>query len=324
MTTSITRLGPNSVVLSYSPNSTITEFLSALDTAMTAQGWEVHDAAAITTSGTVTARVYRAPIADGTVAYKYLLADPGSSAGYLYLKVFEGWNATTHTGTNQAYVVNAGAAQQVSLSNGGSMYIFATPRYAFFLSKLNTGVFGSTAGSSFSGVVELSRDNADEVPGTYPIFGFVTGYSLAGGYATVSSMQSMMLPRTIQNKTGSLAADYQCVGTVFGRPVLNNAQSAITLGSLISAGAHPLSPNNTPVYNLYSIDMNGANPGVAGAHVRGRLYGIKLMGRNVGAMMDQLSIKVDAQGFFDPSAVDTTPHVLITESTSGLRYALPL
>ena len=324
MTTSITRLGPNSVVLSYSPNSSIPEFLSALDTAMTAQGWEVYDAAAVTTSGTVTAHCYRAPIADGTVAYKYLVADPGQTAGYLYLKVYEGWNATTHTGTNQTYIANAGMVPQLSLASGGALYIFASPRYAYFLSKLSTGAFGTTAGNSFAGITEISRDNADEVPGTYPIFGYVTGYSIAGGYATNSVMLSLYLPRTVSGQTGYNAGCYQCLGTVFGRSVLNYSNPVVTLGSLMPSAANPLSPSNTAVYNLYAIDQVGNTPGQAGSHVRGRLYGLKIMGRNVGSMMDQLSIKVDSQGFFDPSAVDATPHVLITETNYGVRYALPL
>lgn len=316
MSTNIARMGPNSLAIGYSANTTIAEFLAAMTSALTAQGWELYDDAA--PGGYV--KVYRAPIADGTMAYKYLAIDLGSTANQMYATVYESWNAITHMGTNPAYYsTNSTNSQRVSFSTGGTMYVFATPRYALFFAKTSTGLFGNANSSSFCGIVEISRDNADEIPGQTPIFGWVEGAQLLGTQVGSSNCGCFSPVRTKSGATAATAWSQQSIGTVMGCSV----KPSTALGNLLPAGADNFNPNNINAFNLYSIDQT-ANVGSKTLHLRGRLYGLKALSTQAGSTLDRLDLKVDSDMFFDPKSIDSIPHVVLTTSTFTGRFAIPL
>lgn len=322
MSTSNTRLGPNSLIVSYSAGTSNAEFLSAMDSAMAAQGWELYDAAAI---GGTNAHCYRAAVADGTVAYKYLVLDV-NSAGYMLSRVYESWNATTHIGNNLSHQSDfATYGQQTSFSTGGLMYVFATPRYALFFSKLSNLTFGSVSFGSFSGCIEISRDNVEEIPGQTPIFGWVNGGLIIGGLANTSSYtHCMALPRSRAGLNLAAGSTFQSIGTIFGRSLCDNSNGATyPLWRQIPVASNPISSNNNFVFTPYSIDQAGGTVNSL-MHVRGRLYGIKILARNLGSPLDVTQIKTDGVGFFDPSSVSATPHVIIAENSFNCRFALPL
>jgi hypothetical protein len=320
MTTNISRLGPNSLAISYTPSSSVSELLTAFDTALAAQGWELFDAAA----GTNT-HCYRAPIADGTMAYKYFVLDL-SAAPYITCKVYESWNAAAHTGANPALGSEASAnSQRYSLTTGGTVFVFATARYALFLSRLADGTYGSPTGSTFCGIVEFSRDNPNEVPGASPIFAWIHGSYMLGAGHTASTLRYLSMPKTRTNQTGQAAIDYQAISTIYGRPTIDNSTNYFTqLYKMIPNQGNVFDTNNTLVITPCAFDQIGAALPQTGAHLRGRLYGIKFLSKGIGAAMDRLDIKVDTNLFYDPNAVEAAPHIVLSEMSYGGRFAVPL
>ena len=93
-------LGPNSVQLTYGAIETLTDVLNAFQSALPSLGWSVHDASAGT--GAIT---FKALNADG-VSYKFVRVVVDS--GFIWLELYESWDALTHVGVNVAY--NSGKA----------------------------------------------------------------------------------------------------------------------------------------------------------------------------------------------------------------------
>lgn len=318
MTITTSRLGPNSVAVGYSAGTTLVEFFVAMDAALAAQGWSLWDPAA----NGIYARCYRAPIADGTAAYKYMVLGC-STTNYMTTAVYESWNAVTHVGVNLAYQSDhISLGQQTSFATGGVMYLFASARYALFFSKLSTLVYGSPSYNTFSGCVEISRDTESEVPGQTPIFGWISGTYAAGLNCGPSQLYGLSLPRTKSGGIGSMGAIYQSLGTVLGRSVCVGSTAA-ALAHMVPATSSPFSPTNTNVYTLYSIDQ-ASNSMNVGAHLRGRIYGLKMLNRAQGSAMDMIEVKTDSLGFYDPQSLTLTPHVVLQETWMACRFAIPL
>ena len=151
-----------------------------------AAGWALHDAAAGTN-----ARCIKAPFADDANAFKYAVIDTNTN-GSIYMKVYEGWNATTHTGTNLCSN-NVQFFQQFDTVNGGTIHVFATARYLCLASKLTTGAFGSGTYNGASGCFERTRFCPFDTPARgFPPFVYLDfGYSsyAANGVSTPRKME---------------------------------------------------------------------------------------------------------------------------------------
>jgi hypothetical protein len=149
------------------PASSITSVIPA--------GWELHDASAGTNAICV-----KAPLADDITKYKYVVLDTNTS-GYIYTKVYETWNASTHTGTNLCYTSDVNTySQKVSLTAGGRIYIAASVRALNVLGEYGTTYGSSSSGYAWSGCCERSRIGPwDTVAKGFPPFFFNAG--LAGG-----------------------------------------------------------------------------------------------------------------------------------------------
>jgi len=134
--------------LSASCNKTLTTITASARVA----GWTLHDASAGTN-----AQCLKAAIADNASQYKYMVIDT-NTAGYILTKLYENWNATTHTGTNLA----SGSAtttvnQSLFVSKGGRLEISASARHALFYNIGNLTGFGNETAFSPSGIVERTR-----------------------------------------------------------------------------------------------------------------------------------------------------------------------
>ena len=128
---------------------TASNVLSAVETFITAHGWSVHDASAGTN-----AKAYSAPNKDGST-YKYVVLDV-NTAGYIIMKLYESWNATTHAGTNLATNSDSTSyCQQLDVTNGSTLYVGAHARWLWLLSN-KSGTLGSSTGNSPTFIVELS------------------------------------------------------------------------------------------------------------------------------------------------------------------------
>ncbi|HIJ84109.1 MAG TPA: hypothetical protein HPQ00_07875 [Magnetococcales bacterium] len=131
-----------------------------------AAGWSLHDAAAGTN-----AQCLKAPLADDVGTFKYMVVDTNTT-GYIYGKIYETWNATTHAGTNLAYYSDSSNYCQRISTSSYPLYLFASARFVLMFSY--TGTYGSSVGNSPSGVFERNRAMAWDTVGTgYPPYAFL-------------------------------------------------------------------------------------------------------------------------------------------------------
>ena len=310
MSTKTTAIGPNSVAINYSINSNVTEVLDAIEAFITTKGWDLFDAAA----GTNT-RMYRALNADQTT-YKYMSVDIGNSS-YLVNEVYEDWDATAHSGTNMAYTSNVTSeSQRLSLQYSGYVYVFATARWCIFQTRLNDGFIGSSSGQAWSGCLEIARDNPDETPGDFPIFGWSNGYRFVGYQASGSYPECFSLPRTIGNETGQTGQYPSTVSTLAGA----TWDSSARLYDMLPQISNPLSDTDD-IFVLTPFAVNSNRRSSQDFNIRGRFYGIKLLSRNLGSLLDKITIKCDTEVFYSPNGTDTEHHILT--ASGNTRFAIP-
>lgn len=318
MTTTATALGANSVAINYSVNSTKAEVLQAISDFLTTHGWAVHDAAAGTN-----AVAFKADNADG-VSRKFMVVDTNTD-NFLLTKVYEDWNATTHVGTNLAYQSDATAkAQQLSLSNSGYVYVFATARYALFLTKKNDGALGDSVHNSFSGICEISKDNPDEVAGQFPIYAFVNGGHMMG-HNNVNPNYPMCfaLPRTKAGKVAADACSPMSVSCLAGITVVSNSDSSYKLSTMLPSQPNPWSvDSHNFVFTPFAVETNRNVSGGTPFNIRGRFYGLKILSNQLGSVFDLATIKVDGESFYSPVGTDQDHHVLSTNQNN--RFAIPV
>lgn len=328
MPTTITKLGNNAQAISYTAGATRTELLSALNTVLTQQGWTLFDANVVVNGGEAVAQCFRAPMADAAGGFKYMVLHltPDAAPTSMMVKVYETWNAATHAGTNVCYQSDTTTyAQRLSLSQGGLIYVFATARYAAFYARTALAAYGEINYSSFTGCFEIARDNADEVPGAYPLFGWGTGSCMIGQMAaTTPAYHCFALPRTRGGATGVNASLYQSISTLIGRTaVYNNALLALYMQ--LPTAVNPISTNgNNFAFTPYSVEV-AAGTNAAPANIRGRIYGPKLLARNVGVIGDTINLKVDSDLMMDNGQNSPiVPHMIVGENYSSCRFAFPL
>ncbi|MBF0415930.1 MAG: hypothetical protein HQL77_13840 [Magnetococcales bacterium] len=135
-----------------------------------AAGWTLHDASAGTN-----AKCVKAALADDAATFKYLVVDTNTT-GYIFFKIYETWNASTHTGTNLTYGSDlAQYAQRISTSSF-QLYLSASARHAIGFSDIGAGTSnkGCSTGNRFTGVMERTRQMAwDTVAAGYPPYAFI-------------------------------------------------------------------------------------------------------------------------------------------------------
>jgi len=231
-------LGPNSAYVVYTGGETNANIAAAVYTWLQNHGWELHDDAASASS-----KVFKALCIDATT-YKYMMI--GYDSNGIYMRVFEGWNASTHAGTNETWYSGQAAVrtQRTELAGGGYVYVFATQHYCVLYSKTNSGLWGDSGLQSWSGCFEISEDGRDTR--NLPVFGWTNGYSMMGGNSSArgwgaasgpnyaytsgtfneaisnwfnnsSSLYSCFsLPKTTLGSTGSNADKFVTVGCALG------------------------------------------------------------------------------------------------------------
>jgi hypothetical protein len=200
-----TALGPNSVRLDYPPSESLANLITAVENFLTSHGWSLWDADA-----GVNARAYRALNKDG-LSYKYVVLD-WNTAGYLFIKTYESWDETSHTGSNLCYLSdNTAYAQRINLTSGGSLCVFAQSSYLIIQSN-NSGTIGSSTGNAWTGCIEVSRDNPNDTPDAgYPCYVWANAWRmLCQGQYLIS------FPRLKNEYVGSNASRYNFVSTEMG------------------------------------------------------------------------------------------------------------
>ncbi len=201
--------------LSADCDQTNTEIISTV-----AAGWTVHDAAAGTD-----AQVIKAPLADDATTFKYINLNAGSS-GYLKTEVWETWDEVAHSGTNMAYDSNSTSySPRLDLTDGGTLYLFASARFAAFTSQTAAG-YGPSSYGGVTGCFEHTRGLPfDTVANGWPPYCWGT-FGRADSSGNYFGYKPRMQDKEENQKTGSLA-DVQL--NTIGHPTQwNAALSGIT------------------------------------------------------------------------------------------------
>ena len=153
----------------------------------TAPGWTVHDASAGTNK-----QVLKAPVADDGAFYKYVMIDY-NTAGYLQIHLYEDWNSTSHTGTNQATAIATTGQQRITVGTGATLAIYASARCIMMQSITAAGIGDSNA-NAWTGVFERSRLAPWDTTGNaYPPSLLTRG--MAFGFPNASSHVGASCPR---------------------------------------------------------------------------------------------------------------------------------
>jgi hypothetical protein len=297
-------MGSNSCLITIPSSAALADLTDTVEAWLSAHGWGVYDASAGTN-----ARAYRAVCLD-TVRYKYVVLDY-NTAGKIILKVYESWNSSTHAGTNLGYNSDSASyCQQIDLTAGSLLYLFAHARWLAIESNL-AGAIGSATGGQFTGCFEVTCDNPEDTPvAGYPCWVWVCFGITSGG--------SISFCRLRNGNTGSFAAS----------PV-----SFISNGIFggVYAGGQVI-PNLT-IYISTSNDWNGlpfAFNFIVGAcgtapmisEIRGRLFGLSSLSRN-GAFMDSVTLLKDSNYILSASGALVNHWVIGKFGSSDLRCAIP-
>jgi len=306
MTITANSLGQNSSALSYTAGTTEPELSNAVKTAFSSMGWEIFDEISETRT------ILRALTKDGN-SYKF--ADIDIRSNYVYLAAWEDWDAALSQGTNQTYYGTTSTyMQRYNLTNGGDLFLFGSARHMIILSRIAGDNWGNVDDSSFTAVLEVARDNPEEIAGEFPLFVWTTGKHFIGGHAISGNRaRCAILPRDSAGYTDSYAWDYLGIATVVGSTHDNAAQ----LYNVLPSGSNPMSPTGaTQVYTPYLVDRRTK-------FVRGRVYGLKILPLQIGSVMDKINVRVNNELFYDANGSFTLYHHVLSTNTANGRFAIP-
>jgi len=314
MAVTATVLGPNSKALVFA-NTTGAEILQAISDTLTAAGWTVWDQVSTTNV------VFRSKCYDN-VNYKYAQV-LYSASNAMYLNVFENWNTTSHSGTNQVYLDGSGTLYQLSISlTSMTINVFCSARYLYL--QLNNAF---TTRNDGAGLFEFTRDNPADTPALgVPNFFMTTGMHLRADVLDSNTQYFSTVGGVPRNRAGlvgkpaamgnALISPNGIVGSIGGSNYSGTAHT-IYSGSL---GAMVSTPNFvTTASNLSNLVATKASPGVdataASFDWRGRVFGLKTLPTGLGVYGDILPVTCDANGFSDPSGTPVS-HIVIGACTA--------
>jgi len=247
-------LGPNSAYVVYTVGETNATIIAAVYAWVQSHGWELHDNASSASS-----KVFKALCGDMST-YKYMMI--GYDSNGIYMRVFEGWNAGTHAGTNETWYSGQSAIryQRTDVANGGYVYMFATQRYCVLFSRTLGGAWGDSGLQSWSGCFEISEDGRDGRG--LPIFGWTNGYSMMGGQIPIDRWGAINggWNTTVQGTAAAAINNWVATtGTVYGCfsfPRLTtggtgvNAEKFVTTGCAL--GLTTVAPYTMKMYMDYT------------------------------------------------------------------------
>jgi len=122
MTITTTQIGTNTYQITLDGELNPNGVIAAVDAAIIAGGWTLHDA-----YNENTHRVYRNLCKDGTV-FKYLGIFIDIATFKIYTTVYETWDNSTHTGTNEAYTFNRSGCMSFTLT-ACDIIVMTSPRW---------------------------------------------------------------------------------------------------------------------------------------------------------------------------------------------------
>lgn len=301
MSVTTTSIGPNSWELDYTTGTTQAEIMSAVTTVLTtpAAGWTLFDSAAGTN-----AICYSSLNKDGESS-KYAVLDYTSNV--IYVKSYESWNASTHTGTNLAFNSdNSLYSGKYTTTAPGQIFIFASPRWLAMVTRdPATGQLNNnSAWQGLFGLFEVARDNPEDTAvAGYPPVVWLNSHFL---FSNPTQQCCGYMPRTRSGATGNTAIVE--IGTLLGK---TRSASSVKLNMFV--------PSTTNVWNNkdWSLTLYSHEPSNV---VRGRIYGLKAFTYNKNLFLDKASVTVDSDFFFDKTGL-AKDHYIIISGTYGAGTA---
>ncbi|HAT48853.1 MAG: hypothetical protein HQL07_03845 [Nitrospirae bacterium] len=170
--------------------------------AVVAAGWTLHD-----TDGGSGSKVIKAPLADDATKFKYVRLYSSATTSIRF-EVYEGWDAGTNVGTNMCYYSDTTSySQRLDLTNGGTIHVFSSARFAMLCAETSGG-WGSATYSGPSGCFERTR----LLPFDTVAYGMPPFAWFDMGYCAYNSSYQGFAPRLVDrleaSKTSSVASLY--------------------------------------------------------------------------------------------------------------------
>lgn len=314
MTVTTTALGANTKQISISGELDSAAIQSAVHAAIIADGWwtlydDVHNSF----------KVYRAINADAT-SYKYASISIDVMKQKIWLQVWENWNTTTHSGTNQAFDAYGGYYQTYTFNNS-DIVVFVHPRYLGLHSYIR-----SVPGPWPVFCVETTRDNPqDTAAAGYPCWGFFTPSMVtqlapigSGSVAASVNTEQFSYPRIRDGSTGRTAAQRAGV-SAGGARVISRGQFETTGGSyrVTAQNVHPngglsalMAPANVNPWDSTQALIYAPRVWSGLVTLQGRMHAIKASRIVGGALMTTVPVPVDTSDMFSSTGTSKDHYVI--------------
>lgn len=289
MSVTISTTGDNSVRVSYTAGSLLSELMSQVQTYLVLRGWAVWDAAA--GANAICFRALQPGGTAGTAAhYHYLVLD--FSGGFIVARVWELWDSATHTGTNKAIntyylgsvVAETALGQRYDLTNGGILDIHASSRFVLLWSEIPAGI-GSASGNAPTIIGTRERTEAlDTLASGYPSSLWANGLNLL---RATGHTYRWSLPRGPVSGSSPTAADAGQFGAIYLPGIGWYGQFTASAAAPVWVGTNPMSGK----INVSDLVLAG------NAYIFGRLYDYLVAPSASAAPGDTVVVPVDSDGF---------------------------
>ena len=311
-----TVLGPNSSMFTTTGSAeTPATMMAAVSAYIVSKGWTVVDTEApMPAFGLTAGHAFRAPHASSDTTLKYVNIAIGATNGYFV--PHEGWNASTHVGSNPYNYVNQGgtpgqigynsmspAAFNLSAEDT-SVVVFAHPRWLAMRMRSHQFNYGN-----MQGVFEISKDYG-EAPNL-----------IANAFISTATPSSY--PGNSNNGFFGVPAVYSTPGLTTGSTAATYTNVLTAVGTPIASSFYLYNMTNGTVQNfaLTMMMAESAGPSIATVKsVRGRIFGAKLLGgQQVWNDMDTVPVPVDSNYFQTAGGTPALHHVI----TIGVKFLIP-
>jgi hypothetical protein len=286
MTITTTALGANTTQITLSGETSVANFITALDTAITNGGWTQYDVS------NQYNRIYSSVNADGST-YKLIgiTIDPGT------LKIsttsYELWNTTTHVGTNETFTFNRAGTMGIAFSLC-DVLVMVSSKWLVLQS------FIRNEPSCWSGVFEVAREAVEDTAANgVPCWCWVSSATIFSTAGTARPFVSF--PRTAGGLTGSNA--------VISTANLGLQMPYVKLGGNLGAATTSLTNFVSYAWNSNNRIVQSARPCFGISELHGTMFGLKFT-YNIGNPYNTVSVPIDSN--FNYSAIGTnTPHWIL-------------
>lgn len=317
MSVTTTTYTTNSKKITISNETSSTNFISALDTAITGLGWSSYDTVATTLFNPITTRVYRALNYDG-VTYKYCIIRIDTVKLIMHLSTCESWNTSTKTPTNETWQ-NAGVFQQGYDLVNSYVIVSATARHIVLWNFINNQPGLWTAVLEFERIASEDVNSINTTP--YPCWAYTNSLMIGTPYCRITaaapSQYMFSFPRLPDGKTGEAAAYSMAPVTNRGMfPPFYVQDTTITATDINALHLGSYSQNLSYGFDVQKSLVSPISvDGISVSQPFGRAYNLGVC-KSIGAAGDTVLANIDATGGW-PSSTGSQVESLLLPMNGG-------